>query len=460
MSNLSWLGIVRLGAAQTALGAIVVITTSTLNRVMKVELGLPAMLPGILVALHSALQISRPLWGHVSDVGGRRVPWIIAGMIVLAAGGMGAAYATWTMEANLVVGIVQAVLAYALIGIGVGAAGTSILAMLAARVEAQRKAAAASISFVMMIFGFVVTTATAGSYLDPFTFERLFWVTTTVSVSAVLFTALVLVGLDGPQADSDAQVSGWQEGLKPSFIETLTEVWSDHRARMFTIFVFVSMVAYNTQDLILEPFGGAVFGMTPGESTKLTSVQHSGALAGMLFVAFAASGLRVGSTKFWTVLGCLASCGALWGLAVIGHYFPHPETLRVMVGALGFVNGVFAVAAIGWMMGLASSGKESREGIRMGLWGGAQAIGFAIGAFVGTVGVDSVEFMSTSTALPYTLVFAVEGLAFVAASFIAALMPSVGVSARPIDMMAATFSPEDAPANGYGSPTIGRPSRV
>ena len=73
---------------QTALGAIVVLTTSTLNRVMVVELALPAMLPGVLVALHYAVQLLRPRLGHGSDVGGRRTPWIIGGMAVLALGGV------------------------------------------------------------------------------------------------------------------------------------------------------------------------------------------------------------------------------------------------------------------------------------------------------------------------------------------------------------------------------------
>ncbi len=71
---LSWIGILRLGLVQTALGAIVVLTTSTINRVMVVELALPAAVPGALVGLHYALQILRPRWGHGSDVngGGRR----------------------------------------------------------------------------------------------------------------------------------------------------------------------------------------------------------------------------------------------------------------------------------------------------------------------------------------------------------------------------------------------------
>src|SRR5262249_43095626 len=85
---LSWFGIVRLGLVQTALGAVVVLTTSTLNRVMVVELALPAMLPGLLVGIHYALQVLRPRLGYGSDLGGRRVPWIVGGMAVLSGGGV------------------------------------------------------------------------------------------------------------------------------------------------------------------------------------------------------------------------------------------------------------------------------------------------------------------------------------------------------------------------------------
>ena len=77
---LGWLGIIRLGLVQTALGSVVVLTTSTLNRIMVVELALPAMLPGALVGLHYVLQVLRPRLGHGSDVGGRRTPWIVGGM--------------------------------------------------------------------------------------------------------------------------------------------------------------------------------------------------------------------------------------------------------------------------------------------------------------------------------------------------------------------------------------------
>lgn len=89
-----WLQVVRLGLVQASLGAIVVLMTSTLNRIMVVELALPAMLPGALVALHYLVQMSRPRMGHGSDQGTRRTPWIIGGMTVLAAGALSATLAT------------------------------------------------------------------------------------------------------------------------------------------------------------------------------------------------------------------------------------------------------------------------------------------------------------------------------------------------------------------------------
>ncbi len=85
-SPLGWFGIARLGLVQASLGAIVVLTTTTLNRVMVVELALPAVVPGALVAAHYAVQMLRPRWGYGADGSGRRTPWILGGLLVLAGG--------------------------------------------------------------------------------------------------------------------------------------------------------------------------------------------------------------------------------------------------------------------------------------------------------------------------------------------------------------------------------------
>ena len=93
--------------------------------------------------------------------------------------------------------------------------------------------------------------------------------------------------------------------------------------------------------------------------------------------------------------------------------------IRTAVFALGVSNGVFSIAAIGAMMAMARSGHASREGVRMGLWGAAQAIAFALGGLVGTSAVDLARIVSGSPTLAYTIVFFGEALAFAGAALLA-----------------------------------------
>ena len=136
MTDLGWVGIARLGLVQSALGSIVMVSSSLLNRVMVVEYAQAATLPAALVAFHYAVQLTRPKWGHGSDLGRRRTPWIVGGMAILAAGGV---LATLMLGERPAAGLLLAVLAYAMIGLGVGACGTSLLALLAARTAPARR---------------------------------------------------------------------------------------------------------------------------------------------------------------------------------------------------------------------------------------------------------------------------------------------------------------------------------
>jgi MFS transporter, BCD family, chlorophyll transporter len=254
-SHLGWFGIVRLGLVQAALGAIVVLTTSTINRVMIVELMLPAMVPGLFVTWHYALQVLRPSWGHGSDKGGRRTPWIIAGMAALALGGFGAAVSVHLMASNMVAGTIAATIAFTLIGGGVGAAGTNLLVLLAKRVAEGRRAAAATIVWIMMIVGFIITAALAGHFLDPFSTTRLMAVAGVICAIAFLMTVAAIW-----RVETDAQPAEQSARPKVPFAEAIAEVWADRTARRFAIFIFVSMLAYSAQDLILEPFAGSCSG--------------------------------------------------------------------------------------------------------------------------------------------------------------------------------------------------------
>jgi BCD family chlorophyll transporter-like MFS transporter len=405
-----------------ALGAIVVITTSVLNRVMVVELALPALLPGLLVAWHHAVQFVRPRMGHGSDVGRRRTPWIVGGMAVLGAGGVLAALSVAWIGSDRSAGLALAVLAFTLIGLGVSAAGTSLLVLLAKRVDERRRAPAATIVWLMMIFGFALTAGTVGAVLDPYSPARLVTVTAVVAAAAFALTLLALWRLEGRGHEvAQAASPAARTALRPAFRAALREVWSEPPARRFTAFVFVSMLAYSAQDLILEPFAGSAFGFTPGQSTALAGVQHGGALLGMIVVALAGhrfAGRALGSLRGWTIGGCLASALALAALAAGGWAGPG-WPLEANVFALGAANGAFAIAAIASMMRLAGLGHASREGVRMGLWGAAQAVAFAVGGLGGAAASDCTRRFVASPGPAYALVFAAEALLFVWAARLA-----------------------------------------
>ncbi len=409
--TLSWFGIVRLGLVQMCLGAIVVLMTSTLNRLMIVELALPAVLPGMLVALHYGIQITRPNWGFLSDTGGHRTRWIIGGMAALGIGAFLAALSIPVLEQRFLAGLALAMAAYALIGLGVGASGTSLLALLATTTAPHRRPAAATITWLMMIFGIAVTATVVGQFLDPYSHARMLQIVAIVTGGALALTCLAVRGIERglfarPQPDP------------MSFREGIAEIWNEPAARRFTIFVFLSMTAYFMQELILEPFAGLVFAFTPGQTTSMSGAQNGGVFIGMLAVGILATGFRIGSLRGWVVAGCLGSACALGTIAAIGISGP-AAALVPAVMTLGFFNGMFAVAAIGSMMALAGRGRQGREGTRMGLWGAAQAIAAGFGGLAGAALVDIMRRALASDASAFGTVFLIEAALFLAAAAMA-----------------------------------------
>ena len=426
-STFGWVSIVRLGLVQAAIGAIVVMTTSTLNRIMVVELALPASLPGLLVAIHYFVQVIRPRMGFESDIGGKRAPWIIGGISLLALGGFGAAIATTLMGFHLVIGIAAAIVAFFLIGIGVSMSGTSLLALLAKGVSDERRAAAATTVWLMMIFGFALTSGIAGKFLDPYSPEKVILISGIISTIACVIAVLALYRLEG-NALENKRTSATQ---KIPFRAALADILADPDTRKFTIFIFLSMFAFSAQDLILEPFAGMVFKYSLGETTSLSGIQHSGVLTGMLLVAVCGSSrLRryFGSLRSWMIYGCLASALAMFGLVIAG-ILEGDWPLKQNVFILGLANGAFSIAAIASMMRLAVVGGGGKEGVRIGLWGGAQAIAFGLGGLLGAGASDLARSIFTNPASAYSSVFFIEAILFIASAYMASLVESKQSSA-------------------------------
>ncbi len=419
---LGWGAIARLGLAQIAIGSVAAIMTSTLNRVMVVELGLAATIPSVLVALHFAIQMSRAKFGFDSDRSGRRAPWILGGAVVLALGGFLAAIAVAIAARDFWSGMALAFTAYALIGVGMSAAGTALLAHVAEEIEPRRLGGAAALLWIMMIFGIAVTAGVSGALLDPFSFDRLIAVTAGVCLVASVLAAIAAWGswrIARPPLRAPA--------VAPSagFGATLRDALADRATRRFALFVFAAMLAYSAQDLILEPFAGRVFGLTPGASTKLGGTQHGGVMLGMLVAAVLSA--RVGSLRGWAAGGCIASALTLIALArspIIGG----PAFLQGTVFALGVANGVFAVGAIGSMMAMTAADTSRGTGIRLGVYGAAQAIAYGAGSLGGGVASDLTIAAFGDPVRGYTAVFAGEAVLFIIAAAMALAATPAGRS--------------------------------
>jgi BCD family chlorophyll transporter-like MFS transporter len=341
-------------------------------------------------------------------------------MSVLALGGVLCASAAVLLPRNSLLGIGGAIAGYVMVGLGVGAAGTSLLALLASRVDNNRRAAAATIMWIMMIAGFAVTSTVVGRFLDPFSPSRLMEVISVAAASALSVAVIALWRVEASTASPKPAVATVvPDAARSSFNETLRRVWAEPEARGFTLFVFVSMLAYSAQELLLEPFAGLVFHFSVGASAQLSGLWHSGVLIGMISVGILCSGpRRFGSLRAWTVAGCYGSAAALLSLgcaAFAGARWP----LHFSVVFLGVCNGIFAVAAIGSMMELAHRGEAGSSGTRMGLWGAAQAVAFALGGLLGNTAVDTIRYLSGSAVPAFAAVFVTEGLLFCVAAFFA-----------------------------------------
>jgi len=433
---MNWFSILRLGLVQLCIGSSVVIPLSTLNRLMKVELALPATIAGFLIALHYAVQLTRVNWGYLSDKTQNRSQWIIFGMLILGIGGVLASVSIPLIESNFAYGIMLALFSYTLVGFGVGAAGTPLLALLASYSSKSQKGFAASITFLMMILGLAITGITAGIILDPYSHQKLMKITASLAIITNILSYLSLKNLEKSLLNNaDARIPNSIRYDVP-FLTKIKKIWMEREARLFTIFIFISMGAFSMQDPILEPFAGEVFGFAVGESTKLDGFHKVGTLIGIILIILCLSKFRIGfgsfsifknerlgSEKLWLITGCLFSALSLFIISLLGLTYRDPGILNSVVFFFGISNGVFTAGILGTMLHLASRGSgDNNTGTRMGIWGAAQAYATMIAVFFSTVLVDILGLMMNSLPSVYGIVFLTAASFFIAAAFLGSLI--------------------------------------
>lgn len=397
-----WGLLARLCLVNAAIGGLAALPVNLFNRLMTVELALPAILPGLLVALHYAVQMTRPMWGHRSDAKGGRTPFILGGVALVGLGLVVAAWGIQVGESSTPMALVLWAIAYITIGLGIGAAGTSFLALLAVAAPDHRKGASATLAWLFLIAGAIFSSIGTGIALEPYSADRLILVVSFVAGIAFLLSVVATLGVER------------KLGAAPIVNEmplgpALRQVWADPIARGFSGFVFLSILAFYLSELVFEPFAGHVHGLSPEESTKLSGGKDGAALLGMILAGLL-SNFGKGTLRFWAVIGCGVSALGLVGLGLGMPLMPSTVLL-------GLGNGLFVVGAVGSMMTLAA-GHAAQTGTRMGVFGAAQAIAAGLAGLLATGTLDLAR-LTLSDQAAYATVFLLEAGLFLLAAILA-----------------------------------------
>jgi BCD family chlorophyll transporter-like MFS transporter len=272
----------------------------------------------------------------------------------------------------------------------------------------------------MMIAGFVVTTAAAGRLLDPYSPARLVAVSAGVCALAFLLASVAVWGVEPRRAPAAPAVEA--APARPAFRDALRQVWAERDARRFAVFVFVSMLAYSAQGPrrgALRRSGVRAFARRD-HAARLRAARRRAAGHGRGGAGRKHARVRPNRAAAWlTVGGCVGAAVSVLGLAALG-LLGEARPIAAACFAVGLGDGVFAAGAIASMMHLAGHGGEGRAGIRMGVWGAAQAIAFGLGGLAGTAAVDGARLaLGASPSAAYGLVFAADALLFLWAAFLA-----------------------------------------
>jgi BCD family chlorophyll transporter-like MFS transporter len=422
--------LLRLSLFQVSVGMALVLLVGTLNRVMIVELDVPASLVGIMLALPLAFAPFRAVIGHRSDthrceLGWRRVPFMWNGtlaqfggftimpfaILVLAGAGEAASAPVW-------IGYISAALAFLLVGAGVHITQTAGLALATDLTPPESHAKVVGLMYVMQLLGMIATALIFGAALANFSPGRLIQV---IQGAAVATVALNLLSLWKQETRRPPRGAVWED-TDPSFAESWAKFCEGGSAVLRLAVVGLGTMAFNMADVLLEPFGGEVLGLSVSYTTKLTALFAVGGLAGFGFAVWvtqrgteayrvARTGIILGLPAFALVIASVPS--GLLPFFLMGNFL------------IGFGGALFAHGTLTATMNRAP---DSQAGLALGAWGAVQATaaGLAL-AFSGTIR-DLATVALAGVDIPWGFAGAAAGYGIVYAIEIALLLLTIGAT--------------------------------
>ncbi len=417
--------LLRLSLFQVSVGMAAVMLLGTLNRVMIVELGVAATIVAIMIAIPVLVAPFRALLGFRSDtyrsaIGWKRIPylwfgslWQFGGLAIMPMGllvlsGDQAAGPDWAGE-------VGAALAFLLTGIGMHMTQTAGLALAADRATEETRPQVVALLYVMFLVGMGVSAIIVGALLQNFSALRLVQV---IQGAAVVTLLLNLVAL-WKQEKVIPMTRDERAAPRPLFRDAWNDLASGGAAGRLLVVVFLGTMAFNMQDVLLEPYGGEVLGLSVSATTLLTALWALGALLGF---GLAARWLKAATDPYrmaarGILIGLVAFCAVIFAA-------PLESAPIFFAGAfgIGLGGGLFAVATLTAAMTLETAGAAGK-GLALGAWGAAQATAAGLSIFIGGAVRDLVntaagngslgEALSTN-ATGYSVVYHTEiGLLFI-----------------------------------------------
>ena len=399
--------LLRLGLFQLAAGSTSVIFLGVVNRVMRVELGLDLFLVSLLVGggHYLGALVALP-FGHFSDAhplaGYRRSLYALGGGLVTALLLAAAPFVVvWLAEHQTPLAWVLGFLFFLLEGISTYLAGTAYLALIADQTTERERGPATGVVWTMLMVGIIVTGIGAGRIMGHYTFPAFVALAVTGAALAAVLAAVALHGQERRLAPAGAAPT---PAAQPRLRESLRVLLSSRAARWFGAFLVLAMFSFFMYDVLLEPFGGEVFGLSPSVTTRFNSYLGTGVILGMLLGGMALIP-RFGKTRI-TAVGCgLMAVG--FGLLAYTGVAAQPRMLSLAITLLGFGSGLFTVGGVALMMDMTTAG---HTGLFAGAWTLTQAVAKGPAAIVGGGLVSLFLSLGATAAQAYAAVFALEGL--------------------------------------------------
>jgi len=419
--------LLRLSLFQVTVGMALVLLVGTLNRVMIVELGVPATLVAGMLALPLVFAPFRTLIGfksdtHVSALGWRRVPFIWKGTLYQFGGFAFMPFALLVLsgyaeavDAPRWIGLSSAALSFLLVGAGAHTVQTAGLALATDLVREEDHPKVVGLMYVMLLIGMVVSALVYGALLSNYTPGRLIQV---IQGTAVVTVALNLIAIWQQEARDRARAQRLAGSMPPTFREAWRLLVARPDMMRLLVVIGLGTFGFGMADVLLEPYGAQALGFSVAETTRLTALLAAGTLLGF---GYASKALATGGRP-----AQLGSVGALIGIPGFIAFILSPTIMGTplfLAGTLatGIGAGLFGHATLTATMRAASA---DQIGLSLGAWGAVQAscagIGAALAGIVRDILVELRPVDGLEAYTPYNVVFMVE-IAFLAAAIMVAV---------------------------------------